>query len=244
MEKTKIPYIVILGLIIVILFLLRGNSIKNSELDMANNNYKALNDDFTTSINKYNQEVAKRKSLEFTNSKQLLEIETKDSLINLIKDEVKRLGNKVNDLNASVTALSVSTSFNGSSNEVVIVRDTIHDRDLYYSDINNLGGWIEGFHMLGKDTSYIDIEVKNDFLVSLYYERDKGIKNILKPKYPVVELTNKNPYTNTKDLRVVNINDRRKTGTSIGLGVGYGITDNFQLKPFIGISLHKTIIEL
>ena len=205
-------------------------------------NYEALNAELVITKNDLGHEVATREIVQVTNKEQLLALQSQDSLFKLLQNEVKRLDKKLDGVGSAVAAISTSTNVSGQTSTVV-VRDTINNREVYYSNIDQFGNWITGFHLLGEDTSYIDLNVRNDFTLSLSYEREKGLRNIFKSKKPVATLTNHNPYTNTRDMRVASITNNRKTPWAIGLGVTYGVTPDLQMQAVVGINFSKTLIE-
>lgn len=205
----------------------------------------ALLDSLLVYRNSENEHVGKIKVLTLTNRKQLEEIATKDRAFSLLQGELDRLKRKAN--NSSVVYVETVTTLEGKSDTVYQIVTAKGDT-IYTARIDKFDDWITGTVTLGKDTSNYDIQIKNEFVGSLYYERQKGFKGLFKEKIPVFELTNKNPYTETTDLRVVDVKTPKKAiRLNLTLGVGYGVSytnDQFTMSPLAGVMFGYKLIGL
>lgn len=83
---------------------------------------------------------------------------------------------------------------------------------------------------LKSDSTHIQLKTYNEFD---YLIRDKpadGIFGFLRPPTYIVEAINLNPYTETKNLKTIQINPKGKTGLKIGIGIAAGVAVAILLK--------------
>lgn len=227
----------IVAVLIIVLFR-QGCEIRESQKQYEQN-YDALNSSLTKYRNKYGQEVVKAKVLETTSLEQIEKFAELDSSIAQLKKVVKEQSKLLKD-GGMATVINNHTYLQGRGDTIII-----DSTGAYYSPISQFGDWVTGYHMISPDSSYIDMKIKNQFSLAFGYEREPGFKNWFKPKKPVAYLTNKNPYTYTDDLRIVNIESKsKKLGLNIGIGATWGITPSFETDLVLGITLSKPLIEL
>ena len=81
-----------------------------------------------------------------------------------------------------------------------------------------------------KDTLGFKLKIKNDY--TFIFGKEKGV--------PFVELTNHNPYTETKTMRAFNVDPAKKTGR-FGLQLQTGIGYTGKIQPYIGVGVGYTI---
>jgi hypothetical protein len=214
---------------------------KNKQLQIQEQNIAALTDTIEVRRNKQGEEQATIKVLTFENRKQALTILDNEQKFSLLRGKIKRLRSQSND--ATIVVIESETKV---SDTVTNIQAIYTEKDtLYKVEINKYQDWITGQFTIGKDTANYDISIKNDYVGSLYYKRDKGFKNLFKPKYPIFELTNKNPYTYTKDMQVAQIKSEKfNTRFCVATGLGVGLTSELKIQPMLGLFVGYKLIDL
>lgn len=257
MNKERIYKIVSIT-IIVILILLNLKSCKTNKDTVRDytNTINALSDTMTTYRTKDGLQVAKISLIETEKTKQFLEIQSKDTEIVKLQEKVKknkkRLGNS-----GSVTTISNTTDITGSDTTYITSKDTIIRNDtifIYpeYSSIIKKGlrkdstYWVIANTKANKDSTTIGISLSNSYIVVIGSEKRKGFKALFKPKIPFVEVTNENPFTETKTIKAYQVKAPKPKRLGIGFTIGYGlILDKKPIfKPYIGIGIQYNIIQL
>lgn len=247
--KQTIVSIIIVFIIIIILGLIKQC---NKPVVESNEMYEHLQDSITTYKNKYGESVAVIQVLQASNTSTLLELKTKDETILWLQKEVKDAHDKIKS-GGSISIVGTEILFTGK-NGTTITFDTskppIMDDDedasfnktvyLYpeYSSTSKDTTWIKYSIKANKDTTTLDLSVKNKYSVLIGSKRDKWYK----PKYPIVEVTTKNPYDKVKTLRAFEVKDNQKTRLGLGLSVGWGVNPK-GIQPYLGIGLNYTLIK-
>ena len=173
---------------------------------------------------KNNRTVAQIELLKTKTVNQFLELRTKDSIIQELQNEVRRNKRKIKD-GGSVTIFETETKF-----------DTIIPKS--YKDSTSFqfrNDWIN-FQYYTQDSTQFELKVKNEYAVLI--GKDDAL--FRKPRY-YVEVTNKNPYSETKTLRTYQVD--YPTPSRFGIGIQTGITYDGHVKPYIGIGIQYTILS-
>ena len=111
-----------------------------------------------------------------------------------------------------------------------LVLDTINSEEAYYSKFN-LEDFVWGEIIAKKDSTDLILNIRNDFNIVSYYEKDKL----------VLDVSDKNPYSITKSQRsYINLPKQKKW--SIGVNAGYGISKS-GLSPYIGLGVNYNLIN-
>jgi len=82
----------------------------------------------------------------------------------------------------------------------------------------------------------------NEFTTNIGWKKDKGIKNILKSKYAVVETINKNPYTEITGVKNVIVAPPKSKRISIGPQIGITYSGG-QFVPTVGVGVQFNLIR-
>lgn len=194
------------------------NMYKNNSLNLQ---LTMLSDTLTKYKNSNNENVAKIAVLEADKSKDFLDIQSKDSVINKLQKEVEYYKKKIK---------------NGGSVTVVGTTTTVYDTTkIYHTDstscFNYDNQWISLWgNTISNDLLEFGLTIKNEYTLTIGEEKGK----------PFVELTNKNPYTDTQYLRTFQVNAPKPKKIGIGFQVGIGYMD--KLRPYFGAGISYNII--
>lgn len=212
-----------------------------TRLDNKENIIEAINDTLKIKRNEDSSTSARIMAFETSKMKDFLTIKTKDSTIIELQKLVKQYRNKLGK-EGSATVFSSSTDLNTvvpTELQGMQVNPNGSTWPIYKSDIN-LSDWIVGQSIAYKDSTRLKLSIKNEYSVVI---GDEG--GWFKKRKPFVEVTNKNPYSNTQTLRTYRVAGPRPKRFGIGLHAGYGVS--FQqvpkLTPIIGIGINYNLIE-
>ena len=218
-NKNIFSWLVLIFAIIVIIFCVKAcnNSIRkeNSKL------IESLND----SISYYRDvEGILHSKISIIEDDYFLKLKLKDKEIVELQDLVKKYKNV-----KSATIIKTETKIvEKIVNKTVL--DTISNTPIYESSFN-LKDYIWGDIVAKKDTTDIKINIKNDFSIVTYKEKNKLI----------LDVSDKNPYSITKSQRsYINLPKQKKFG--LGVNVGYGISKS-GLSPYIGLGVNYNLIN-
>jgi hypothetical protein len=201
-------------LIIVLFILLFRSCEKNIDTKQA---YAAVNDSLHITRNKMGEQVASIQIIRTENKKQFLELHSKDSIIIALQGIVRRTKNIQS---AIIFNASTGSSVNGST--VVHSRDTIRTDSVVYVypeySLARHTKWDSVSVRSNKDSTHLEYKIFNNFEITTSYKRS----GLFKGKTPVIDITNKNPYTETVALRAyeVKCDCKRMPFFVAGLGIG------------------------
>lgn len=246
-KKHKIKQILIrIGLMILfVLFILGMVSLRKCRnLEEKTTIYNHLNDSTTYYKNKYGNEVARNTVLEASNVNTFLAIKSKDETIKWLQKEVKDNKAKIKD-GGSISVIGTEVYFTGSNGTIVAfdtkpvkIGDTVYYYPTYKSNSKDTT-WVDYNITANKDSTHVDFKVKNKYSVVIGETRDKWYKK----KYPIVEVTNKNPYDKIKTLKAFEVKDSRSNRLGLGIGVGVGVTPK-GIQPCFNIGLQYNFVKL
>lgn len=237
----KKDFIIAASIIILMLVLLQQRCGYQNKLNEQTALINNLSDTLRIKTNKNNEESSRTAVLKTNNVSDFLSIKSRDSAIVKLQLEVKKYKGELKN-GGSVTNINSTTNVNASGQTVVIhdttfVLDSLIVKPVYKTELNNK--WYRGEITAKEDSIHLDIQIENEYTIVLGQERI----GLLKRK-PFVEVTNKNPYTNTKTLKTYEVNNTMKT-KRIGVGaiIGYGIGSDLKLTPIVGIGLSYNLIS-
>lgn len=218
-NKNIFSWLVLIFAIIIIIFCVKAcnNGIRkeNSKL------IESLND----SISYYRDvEGILHSKISVIEDDYFLKLKLKDKEIVELQDLVKKYKNV-----KSATIIKTETKIvEKIVNKTVL--DTISNTPIYESSFN-LKDYIWGNIVAKKDTTDIKINIKNDFNIVTYKEKNKLI----------LDVSDKNPYSITKSQRnYINLPKQKKFG--LGVNAGYGISKS-GLSPYIGLGVNYNLIN-
>lgn len=174
---------------------------------------------------KDNSTHAKIAVLESEKVKTFTDLQTKDSIIISLQEEVKKHKKNLKK-SGSVTKIETKT-------EVVYKEKrnpTLNSDTLHFSNIN-FQEWIKGKLLVQTDSVDLTLKIKNDYTVVIGQESQGWFK----PKKTFAEITNKNPYSTIETMRTYAVTAPKTKRWSIGAGMGAGIDMSGKFQATVGI---------
>jgi hypothetical protein len=234
-NKLNIILLIVLGIVIFIT-IIRINTYKN-KYDNQIELYNAITDSLKMYKNKDSLNVAKIRVMQTDKESDFLKIKNLTGTNLELQSLIKNKDKKIKDLNTALIlkdetiVIDTLRQYYPIGGDTVmfsqsVILDTISDKW-----INTIFGFRKGF-------SYLDLKVYNEYQLTIGYEGG----NIFRQGTPYAIVTNLNPYTVTKDMKVYQVNiPQKKFGVSLQLGVG-GLYDlNTKLLgygPYAGIGFN------
>lgn len=232
--------VILLGVAILLFSLLNE---KRSDYKEQVELYNSITDTVKFYRNKDSLNVAKIQVMQTDKESDFLKIKnltgTNLELQNLIKNKDK----KIKDLNTALIHKDETVYVDTLRMYYPVGGDTIiFSQSVLLDTINNK--WINAKYGFNKGFSYLDLKVYNEYQITIGYEGG----NLFKKGTPYGVVTNMNPYTSTKDMRVyqVSVPKQKRMGISFQAGFG-GVYDmknsNIGYGPYIGLGLNYNIIK-
>ena len=232
--------VMLLGVAILLFSLL---SEKRSDYKEQVELYNSITDTVKFYRNKDSLNVAKIQVMQTDKESDFLKIKnltgTNLELQNLIRNKDK----KIKDLNTALIHKDETVYVDTLRMYYPIGGDTIiFSQSVLLDTVNNK--WINAKYGFNKGLSYLDLRVYNEYQITIGYEGG----NLFKKGTPYGIVTNMNPYTSTKDMRVyqVSVPKQKRMGISFQTGFG-GVYDmknnNMSYGPYIGLGLNYNIIK-
>jgi hypothetical protein len=232
--------VMLLGVAILLFSLL---SEKRSDYKEQVELYNSITDTVKFYRNKDSLNVAKIQVMQTDKESDFLKIKnltgTNLELQNLIRNKDK----KIKDLNTALIHKDETVYVDTLRMYYPIGGDTIiFSQSVLLDTVNNK--WINAKYGFNRGLSYLDLRVYNEYQITIGYEGG----NLFKKGTPYGIVTNMNPYTSTKDMRVyqVSVPKQKRMGISFQTGFG-GVYDmknnNMSYGPYIGLGLNYNIIK-
>ena len=216
--------------VIILIFLLLKGCDKSKGLE---NTIKSLSTEVESTRDELGREASKSSTLLVTNKRQLLRIESGDSIIIELQNTVKSYKGKLR----SAIILHNTTSGEVTTN-TIIEYDTINNRvyPVYKGTFNTK--WYKGSVIACKDSVFNNYKVINKYRITEGKETNKWFKK----KTYKTSILNLNPNTETTELKQVTITQNPKR-VSLGLQIGYGINLlTFKPVPYLGAGIQINLI--
>lgn len=128
---------------------------------------------------------------------------------------VKKLQKIIDKHTTSATVLNTQTSINGTSGTTINKADTVYKDSLIYiyPVYETIWGekWSRGKIVASKDSISRNIVSYDEYNIKQSYKKQPGLKGFLKPRILEVEVTNKNPNTETTALKSFALEPDKKT---------------------------------
>ena len=243
-KLNKITSIVSIVLIIILSFFIVRSRNQDKIISEKTNLINALNDTVKiwkdkNGISHSKTEVIKTSSISDFLKQNVKDKETKE-LQNVVKENKNRLGKQ-----GSVTKFNGIVEF---ETEIPTLRDTIYipkdglviKKSIYNSSFD-MDGWVTGSVKASEDSTKINLRIKNDYTVIIGEEKT-GFLGLGKRK-PFVEVTNKNPYSETTSLKTYQVENYKIKRFGVGPNISYSLGANGQLYPTFGIGLQYNVIR-
>ena len=243
--KISIKYIVLAILILFIAAFVGGGLVG---LKKGKNSLNATIDSLNAKISHYTVEL-NNKTIYVTEVEQ--EMETLKQAIrdgDVEKEELRKLNIKqINELTRLRLRIDTLLADIEHSGEIVfdlsdlIIESVIDSTDKYNSiklpfHFNKKDKWLELYGAFSSEGK-LDISLEMDAPIDVWGVLKK------KEKTPSVMVTSENPYIKTLTLSSIKFDMPKTRRYGIGINVGYGITKEATLSPYIGVGLSYNIIR-
>lgn len=186
---------------------------------------RALNDTIRTTRDALNRETASKLTLVADKESLNTLLQSKDGLLKDKEEEIKRL-------------MKATKNTVGGAYVKTITKDSIVDRPVYIDTTTHTyvyrgeDKWFSYRATASPDSLVLGYKVTNEYVMK--QERVKGgIETVIK---------NLNPHTSVQEVLSYKVEyPVKKWG--IGVSIGYGISTDFKPRPFIGITIQRTLIH-
>lgn len=232
-----LPYIIISILFITLLLTFRQCGSYKDKYENQLDLYSSITDTLHNYKNKDSLNVAKIKVMETDRAEDFLKIENLEGYNLRLQQLISSQKKDIKDLTSALIVANETHYYDTIREYIPIGGDTIiFSKSILLDSVRN--NWINatwGFRM-GK--SILQLETFDEFSIVVKDSKDG----------PFAEITNYNPYSTTKDMRVYNIatprQKRQGIGLSIGIGGQYGYFNRkFDVGPYIGIGYNFNLFE-
>lgn len=162
-----------------------------------------------------------------------------------LQSVVKDYSGKLKAGNSATTALIETLAIERKKTGAIVYKDTViyNDKLSYiypeYRDTSD-NGWVSYTQRMNKDSSFLDLKVRNSFSAVVGTEKGK----LFQKGRPFVDLTLDNPYSEVKELRTYQVAMPLKKKIGIGFNVGFGFSGNLTPKPYVGVGISYNFIRL
>jgi hypothetical protein len=212
----------IIGVIIAV-FSLRGCYNQQSIINDNNEAWRQLEKQRTDSLTK----IINEKGEEIATQEQLVITEKQAKEMALLENErLKKIKSKV-----KIKTVTKIKHIWIPYDTTIFIHDTLSDSSFTARAFSVGDEWYNVKGITMKKGIYIDnISFNNELSTTIGYKKDKGLKNIFKSSYPVVEVKNNNPYSSTVAMENIVIKPKKKKFYETkGFALGVGILGGFLL---------------
>lgn len=236
MKKEYWYFISLFAFFLIIFFIRRGNSYKENYEEQVSL-YNSITDSLKTYRNKDSLNVSRIFVMQMDKAKDFLEIQNlKDGNLKL-QNFINSQGKQIKDLKTALYIANQITYIDTIRDYYPIGGDTIvFSESILLDSINN--SWINARYGFQYGKSYFTMKSRDEFTIA--------IKDSKQGYY--AEITNLNPYSTTKDIRVFNVAVPKQKKWGIGIDLGFGINYGLNSRkldygPYVGLGINYNIIE-
>lgn len=226
-----------------------------------------LTDTVTIFKNKDSLNAARISTIQTARTKDFLAIKSKDITIQDLQQLVKTNENRLG-AQGSATVFVSKTTIDTISPTVVSWPDKITSMKIYddstkysstpihistvdekdypvYMSKFSLGEWVKGVTIATKDSTRLKLEIINkyDLIIGEEPIPGTGFLGINRKTRPFSEVTNLNPYSQTKTIRTYSVKQLPAAKKRIGLGIQVGY-DPIRKQSYIGAGVQYNILNL
>lgn len=186
---------------------------------------ESLNSNLEVWKDKEGKSRAKIQAIETRRAKDFLALQSKDSIVIELQQEVKKFKSKLKK-SGSVTIVKTETTIDTVLNSVIVSNtDTIRtDSFVYiyptYTRDFNFDDWIIGTMSMSKDSASLTGKAKNEYSIVLGEDSNGWFK----PGTPFADVSNANPFSETTAVRTYKVAAIKPKRIGLGGYVGYGVT--------------------
>lgn len=237
-KKNKIWNIIGIACMIVLAsFLMKSYHTNRMESDM----HKAIRDTLKTFRDINGHQRAIISTIEAEKTELFLEVDSRDTTIQRLQQAIEKYKKEgfSGKPGSSVTVVSGNTSFKGSA-PTQVDEASIIPLDYFFPTYRsrfNLDEWVTGNIVATKDSTTIDLNIRNEFDFIIDYE-PTGFLGAGKPK-ATSQFVSLNPYTTVNELRTFQVSQPPAINMVIGPSLGYGFGGWFA-----GVTVTYPLIKL
>ena len=232
---TRLAAIMLLIVAILFYFWVTAVSDGNAKENRLTNLLNAVTDTLRTVKLSDNTQKATINSLTVEKTKDLLSIKTKDSSIIALQTVVKQYEKQLKN-GGSVIVVKGDTKIIDST-KTIVVKDSSGRCPKYMAKVTS--SWYTANLRMKCDSSFFDIKITNDYTVVVGKAKDG--------KW-FADVTNRNPYSAVRIMRVTNIDPPKQKIKRVNLclfgGYGFNLKGTVQAAPLIGVGISYTIVPL
>lgn len=233
---------IIVVLTIIIILLLMQKCSDYSKAKEAHGLVSALNDTVKIWKDKNSASHAKIEIIETYKIRQFKYLQIKDEQINNLQQLVIKYEDKIKN-NGSVTTFKdrvvIKDKFITKVDTITVYKDNYLVKQVEFKSDFDMKGWVVGNIVSNKDSTSLNLKIKNEYVVILGYEK----KGLFKPKKPYAEVINKNPYSEFTQLRSYQVKSKPPSALGLGVVAGYGISSNLTPSFFLGMGIQYSLIR-
>lgn len=199
--------------------------------------YEAITDSLHTYKNKDSLNVAFIKVMETENAKDFAKIKNLEDYNLKLQETVKLQGRDISNLKTALIIATETQFVDTLKYSYPIGGDTIvFSKSILLDSVKN--NWIDATWGFRRGKSFLRLKTFDELSIV--------IKNSKKGNY--AEVTNYNPYSSTKDMRILNVavpkQKKRGIGYSFGIAAHYGIFGKrIDVGPYIGVGFNGNLFE-
>ena len=227
MDKAKLIERIIFITTIIVLFTMYSS--KNTDLKEKEDLYKASIDSLETWKSKDGYNMSKIAVLETESTKTFLNLQTKDSTINELKDLVEK-NKKLLKKQGTALILKGETKID-TITKTIVIKDTITGEPIYKSSVITKWYNIESFAT--KDFTNYKLKTFSELSLIIGLEP----QGLFKKSIPYGTAYDKNPNTDIKDMRIYNISLPEIKNFSLAPSINFGVDLLGRTSITIGASL-------
>lgn len=223
-----------LGIIVIVILVSMFLSTRHSYKEQLQLN-NALNDSLILERNERGELTATIQAYQTQRADDFLAFKTKDSLTLELQKEVRSM-KKYLKKQGSVSQFSTQTGLVTSSKTEVVSNNKNPSFPTYKSNFD-LDGWVFGKSIATKDSTYLDLKIKDEFSLTIGVE-PTGFLGMGKGK-PFGQIKSKNPFSSVKSFKTYNVGRYKEPNLVIGPSVGV----NFNGRPVVGFTATYALLK-
>jgi hypothetical protein len=224
---NKIIERIIFSVIIIVLWSMY--SLKNKDYKEQSNLIEASFDTIKKWKGKNGQYYAKIQVLETRNSKDFLDLKSKDSTIIKLQGIVKE-NRRLLKKQGSVSVINSETKVKDST-KTTVIRDTVTKSDVYTSNITKK--WYEIKTVARKDSTFHEFKTFSKLSLTIGLES----QGLFKKPIPYGVANDENPFTDIKEMRIYQVSFPKRKSFSLAPSINVGVDFTGVIYTTFGVSL-------
>ena len=240
----KITTIVLVALLLLLSFYFYSRfSSVSADLDQTTKSYNASVKETLYWKDLYGNSYAKSEVITTSDTKDFLNMATKDSTIIKLKGLVEKYNKEIKN-GGSTTVATIEGKFEHSAPTVVVEnkKDTTKCDDTYTSKY--FDDWSEYSIIANKDTIKLSYKYTDKLSLVIGEESDKSKNFILRlfaPKVPFALIKSENPNNSIKDFKSYEVKDKTDPRLSVGLSGGYDVVGG---SVYLGVGVNYRLFYI